>query len=83
MTPFAAFRGFYLGELALVLGPDTIVWLVNPADKLFVALQHGQVIDEGRVTALQAKRFTLAAKGVREITRTTVDLNCMVGRATA
>lgn len=83
MTPFAAFRGFYLGELALVLGPDTTVWLVNPADKLFVIEQHGQVIDEGRITALQAKCFTLAATGAREITRTTVDFNCLVESAVA
>ena len=83
MTAPQALLGFWSGKLALVLGSDTTVWLVNPEEKRFVIEQHGQVIDEGRITALQAKRFTLAAKGVREITRTTVNLNCLVGRATA
>ncbi len=83
MKPFSAFNGFYLGELALVLGPDTLVFLDDVAAKRFVVSQHGVCIDEGTLTALQAKRFAEAATGTREITRTTADLNCLVGRAVA
>ncbi len=83
MTPFGAFSGLYLGKLTLVLGPDTLVYLDNLATKRFVVSQHGVCIDEGTLTALQAKRFTEAATGAREITRTTVDLNCLVGSAIA
>ncbi len=36
MTPFGAFKGFYLGELALVLGPDTLVFLDDVTAKRFV-----------------------------------------------
>ena len=43
---------------------------------------HGQVVDEGRLTPLQAKRFTEAATGAREVTRTEVDLSRVVRRAT-
>lgn len=83
MKPFSAFKGFYLGELALVLGPDTLVFLEDVATKRFIVSQHGACIDEGILTALQAKRFADAATGTKEITRTTVDLNCLVGRAVA
>ncbi len=83
MTAPQALLGFWSGKLALVLGSDTTVWLVNPKEKQFVVEQHGQVIDEGRIAALQAKRFTLAATGTREITRTTVDLNCLLESAVA
>ncbi len=83
MTQFNAFKGFYTGTLALVLGPDTIVWVVDILDKVFVVEQHGQVIDQGRLSPLQAKHFTEAATGVREIVRTVVDLNSLVHSAGA
>ena len=83
MTQFGAFRGFYRGQLALVLGSGTLVYLENVPDKTFVVTQHGVCIDEGRLSPRQAKRFTEAATGVREITRTTVNLHCLVQRATA
>ena len=83
MTQFGAFRGFYQGELALMLGPDTLVYLDDVATKRFVVSQHGVCIDKGTFTALQSKRFSEAATRAREISRTTVDLNCLVQRATA
>jgi len=83
MTQFEAFKGFYLGELALVLAPDTIVWVVDPLNRVFVVEQHGQVIDQGRLSPLQAKRFTEAASGAREITRTTINLNRLARGASA
>ena len=73
MTQFEALMGLYTGTHALVLGGDTIVYLADNVDKMFVVEQHGRVIDEGRLTPLQAKRFTEAATGAREVTRTDVD----------
>ncbi len=83
MTTFEAFKGFYTGTLALVLGPGTIVWLVDVANKVYVVEQHGQVIDEGRLSPLQAKPFTLAATGAREIERTTINPNSLAESASA
>ena len=83
MTQFAAFKGFCLGDLALVLGGGTIVYLADPPSKVLVVEQHGQVIGQGRITPLQAKRFTEAATGAREVTRAEVDLSRVVRRATA
>lgn len=83
MTQFAAFKGFCLGNLALVLGDSTIVYVADPPNKVFVIEQHGAVIDQGRITPLQAKRFTEAATGAREITRTLIDLNSIVESASA
>ncbi len=83
MTQFNAFKGFYTGTLALVLGPDTIVWVVDVIDKVFVVEQHGQVIDQGRLSPLQAKHFTEAATGAGMIERTVVDLNSLVYEASA
>ena len=83
MTQFEAFKGLYTGTHALVLGGDTIVYLADNVDKMFVVLQHGQVIDEGRLTPLQAKRFTEAAVGAREVTRTSVDAERVVVGTTA
>jgi len=83
MTQFGAFKGLYTGTHALVLGPDMIVWLVDVENKSYVVEQHGQVIDQGRLSPLQAKRFTEAATGVREIVRTVVDLNSLVYEASA
>jgi hypothetical protein len=83
VTQFSAFKGFYTGTLALVLGPDAIVWVVDVLDKVFVVEQHGRVIDQGRLSPLQAKRFTEAATGARKIARTVVDLNRLVHSASA
>ncbi len=83
MTQFSAFKGFYTGTLALVLGPDTIIWLVDVENKSYVVEQHGQVIDQSRLSPLQAKRFTEAATGAKEIVRTVVDLNSLVNAANA
>lgn len=83
MTRFEAFKNFYTGTHALVLGPGTIVYLADTVDKIFVVEQHGQVIDQGRVSPLQAKHFTEAATGAREIARTVVDLNSLVHSASA
>ena len=78
MTQFSAFKGLYTGTHALVLGPNTIVWLVDVQNKGYVVEQHGRVIDQGRLSPLQAKHFTEAATGAREITRTVLDLNSLV-----
>jgi hypothetical protein len=75
MTQFDAFKGLYTGTHALVLGPSTIVWLVDVPTRAFVVEQHGRVIDQGRLSPLQAKRFTEAATGARELERTVVDNN--------
>lgn len=78
MTQFDAFKGLYTGTHALVLGPDTIVWLVNVENKGYVVEQRGRVIDQGRLNPLQAKHFTEAATGARGIARSVVDLNSLV-----
>jgi hypothetical protein len=83
MTQFGAFKGLYTGTHALVLGPDTILWLVDLENKGYVVEQHGRVIDQGRLSPLQAKHFTEAATGAREIARTVVDLNSLVHAANA
>ncbi len=83
MTQFSAFKGFYTGTLALVLGPDTIVWVVDILDKVFMVEQHGRVIDQGRLSPLQAKHFTEAATGARVIERSVVDPNSLVNAANA
>jgi hypothetical protein len=83
VTQFSAFKGFYTGTLALVLGPDIIVWLVDVIDKVFVIEQHGQIIDEGRLSPLQAKHFTEAATGARVIERRVVDPDSLVHSAGA
>ena len=83
MTQFEAFKGLYTGTHALVLGPGTIVWVVDVSTRAFVVEQHGQVIDQGRLSPLQAKRFTDAATGAREVTRSTIDLNSLVHGAAA
>lgn len=83
MTQFDAFKGLYTGTHALVLGPDTIVWLVDVENKGYVVEQHRTVIDQGRLSPLQAKHFTKAATGAREIARTVVDLNSLVHSASA
>ncbi len=83
MTQFEAFKGLYTGTHALVLGPVTIVYLADTVDKIFVVEQHGQVIDQGRLSPLQAKHFTEAATGAREIARTAFDLGSFTHGATA
>lgn len=83
MTQFDAFKGLYTGTHALVLGPGTIVYLADTVDKIFVVEQHGQVIDQGRLGPLQAKHFTEAATGARELARTALDLNSLVHAASA
>ena len=83
MTQFDAFKGLYTGTHALVLGPDTIVCVVDVPARTFVVEQHGQVIDQGRLSPLQAKHFTDAATGARELERTIVDLNSLVHAASA
>lgn len=83
MTQFEAIMGLYTGTHALVLGGDTIVYLTDDVGKMFVVEQHGRVIDEGRLTPLQAKRFTEAATGARAMTRTTVYPASVVGPADA
>lgn len=83
MTQFEAFKNFYTGTHALVLGPDTIVWLVDVENKAFVVEQHGQVIDQGRLSPLQAKHFTEAATGARELARAAFDLGSFTHGATA
>ena len=83
MTQFEALMGLYFGTHALVLGGGAIVYLADRVGKLFVVEQHGRVVDKGRLTPLQAKRFTEAATGAREVTRAEVDLSRVVRRATA
>jgi hypothetical protein len=83
MTQFSAFKGLYTGTHALMLGGGTIVYLADTENKTFVVEQHGQVIDQGRLTALQAKHFTEAATGAREIERTAFDLGSFTHGATA
>ena len=83
MTQFGAFKGLYTGTHALVLGPDTIVWLVDVENKGYVVEQHGKVIDQGQLSPLQAKRFTEAATGAREIARSVVNLDSLVHAASA
>ena len=83
MTQFEALMGLYTGTHALVLGGDAIVYLTDNVGKMFVVEQHRRVIDEGRLTPLQAKRFTEAATGAREVTRTEVDLSRVVRHADA
>lgn len=83
MTQFGAFKGLYTGTHALVLGPDTIVWLVDVENKVYVVEQHGKVIDQGQLSPLQAKRFTEAATGAREIARSVVNLDNLVHAASA
>jgi hypothetical protein len=83
MTQFGAFKGLYTGTHALVLGPGTIVWVVDVPTRAFVVEQHGQVIDHGRLSPLQAKHFTEAATGAREIERTAFDLGSFTHGATA
>jgi hypothetical protein len=81
MTQFDAFKGLYTGTHALVLGPDTIVWVVDVPTRAFVVEQHGQ--DQGRLSPLQAKHFTKAATGARALERTVVDLDSLVHAASA
>ena len=83
MTQFEALMGLYSGTHALVLGGDAVVYLADSVGKMFVVEQHGQVIAEGRLTPLQAKRSTEAATGAREVTRTEVDLSRVVRHADA
>ena len=83
MTQFEAFKGLYNGTHALVLGGDTIVYLADNVGKMFVVEQHGRVIQEGRLTPIQAKQFTEAATGAREVTRTTVYPASVAGPADA
>ena len=83
MTQFEAFKGLYNGTHALVLGGNTIVYLADDVGKVFVALQHGQVVDEGQLTPLQAKRFTEAATGARAVTRTALYPASVTGPADA
>ncbi len=83
MTQFDALIGLYSGTHALVLGGGAIVYLADSVGKMFVVEQHGQVIDEGRLTPLQAKQFTEAATGARAVTRTIVDSASFTGRADA
>ena len=83
MTQFEALMGLYSGTHALVLGGDAIVYLADSVGKMFVVEQHGRVVDEGRLTPLQAKRFTEAATGAREVTRTPIDFGCIVHQAVA
>ena len=83
MTQFEAFKGLYTGTHALVLGDGSIVYLTDNVGKMFVVEQHGRVIDEGRLTPLQAKRFTEAATGAREVTRTPIHLGRVVHHACA
>jgi hypothetical protein len=83
MTQFGAFKGLYTGTHALVLGPDTIVWLVDVENKGYVVEQHGKVIDKGQLSPFQAKRFTEAATGAREIARSVVNLDSLVHAASA
>lgn len=52
-------------------------------DRTFVVEQHGRVVDQGRLGPLQAKRFTEAATGVQEVSRTTINLDSFVSGATA
>ncbi len=83
MKQFDAFKGLYTGTHALVPCPGTIVWVVDVPTRAFVVEQHGQVIDEGQLSSLQAKRFTLAATGARAIERRVVNLNSLVHSASA
>lgn len=84
MTQFDAFKGLYTGTHALVLGGGgTIVHLADVENRTFVVEQHGQVIDHGRITPLKAKRFTDAATGAREVSRTAIDLHTLVRSASA
>ncbi len=83
MTQFEAFKGLYTGTHALVLGPGTIVWVVDVPTRVFVVEQHGHILDQGRLSPLQAKRFTDAATGAREIARTDIDVNSLVHAASA
>lgn len=83
MTQFEAFKGLYTGTRALVLGPGTMVWIVDVPTRAFVVEQHGHVIDRGRLSPLQAKHFTDTATGARELERTVVDLNSIVHAASA
>lgn len=83
MTQFEAFKGLYTGTHALVLGPGTMVWVMDVPTKAFVVEQHGHVIDQGRLSPLQAKRFTDAATGARELERTVINLNSLVHVASA
>ena len=83
MTQFEALMGLYVGTHALVLGGGAVVYLADNVDKMFVFEQHGQVVDEGRLTPLQAKRFTEAATGARAVTRTDIDLGRVVRHAGA
>ena len=83
MTQFGAFKGLYTGTHALVIGPDTIVWLVDVENKDYVVEQHGEVIDRGQLSPLQAKCFTEAATGAREIERSVVNSDSLVHVASA
>ena len=83
MTQFEAFKGLYAGTHALVLGGGSIVYLADNVGKMFVVERHGRVIDEGRLTPLQAKHFTEAVSGAREVTRTEVNLGRVVRHAGA
>ena len=83
MTQFEALRGLYTGTHALVLGGGAVVYLADSVGKIFVVEQYGQVVDEGRLTPLQAKRFTETATGAREVTRTDIDLGRVVRHAGA
>lgn len=67
----------------MVLGGDTAVYLAGSVDKMFVARPHRRVTDQGRFTPVLAKRFTVVASGVREVTRTAVSANSVVRGADA
>ena len=83
MTQFEAIMGLYNGTHALVLGGGSVVYLADSVGKIFVVEQHGRVVDEGRLTPLQAKRFTEAATGARAVTRTPVYPASVAGPADA
>ena len=83
MTQFEALMGFYVGTHALVLGGGAIIYLADQADKIFVVEQHGRVIEEGRLTPVQAKQFTEAATGARAVTRTALYPASVTGPADA
>lgn len=70
MTQFEALKGLYFGTHALVLGPDTVVYLADTASQRFVVERHGSVVDEGALTPAQAAHFARAASGARPIART-------------
>jgi hypothetical protein len=51
--------------------------------KGYVVEQHGRIIEQGRLSPLQAKQFTEATTSAREVARTVVDLNSLAHSASA